>query len=89
MEGLIQFSNEEDLFRRKKNPAEQYFDLLVFIICILYVVTVTLTNCNLQIDSPLEGSTSHKTILLPYHFPTFFAISQHVFIFTSTVEVMR
>lgn len=45
MEGLIQFSNEEDLQKRKKKiPAKQYFDLLVFIICILYVVTVTLTK---------------------------------------------
>lgn len=59
MEGPIQFSNEEDLQKRKRQkkitPAKQYFDLLVFIICILYVVTVTLTNVtNLQTDSSLE-----------------------------------
>lgn len=35
MKGLIQFSNEENM------SAKQYFDLLVFNICILYVVTVT------------------------------------------------
>lgn len=57
MEGLIQVSNEADLQKRKKKLlAKQYFDLLVFIICILYVVTVTLTNVtNLQTDSSLEG----------------------------------
>lgn len=49
MEGLTQFSNEEDLQKRKKIPAKQYFDLLVFI-CILYVVTVTLTKCNQPAD---------------------------------------
>lgn len=56
MEGLIQFSNEEDLPKRKK-AAKQYFDLLVFIICILYVVTVTLTKCNQPADwlTFLEG----------------------------------
>lgn len=50
MEGLIQFSNEEGPQKRKKIPAKQYFDLLVFIICILYVVTVTLTKCNQPAD---------------------------------------
>lgn len=30
--------------------AKQYFDLLVFMICILYVVTVTLTKCNQPAD---------------------------------------
>lgn len=50
MEGLIQFSNEDDLQKKKKIPAKQYFDLLVFIICILYVVTVTLTKCNQPAD---------------------------------------
>ena len=50
MEGLIQFSNGDDLQKRKKIPAKQYFDLLVFIICILYVVTVTLTKCNQPAD---------------------------------------
>lgn len=46
MEALIQFSNDEDPCKEKKKiPAKQYFDLLVFIICILYVVTVTLTKC--------------------------------------------
>lgn len=50
MEGLIQFSNEEDLQKKKIIPAKQYFDLLVFILCILYVVTVTLTKCNQPAD---------------------------------------
>lgn len=50
MEGLIQFSNGDDLQKEKKIPAKQYFDLLVFIICILYVVTVTLTKCNQPAD---------------------------------------
>lgn len=62
MEGLIQVSNESGLRQKKKKRkkqllAKQYFDLLVFIICILYVVTVTLTNVtNLQTDSSLEGN---------------------------------
>lgn len=42
MESLIQFSNEENLRKEKQIAAKQYFDLLVFIVCILYVVTVTL-----------------------------------------------
>lgn len=53
MEGLIRFSNKEDLRKeekRKNIPAKQYFDSLVFIICILYVVTVTLTKCNRPAD---------------------------------------
>lgn len=51
MGGLIQFSNEEDPRKEKKKiPAQQYFDLLVFIICIIYVVTVTLTKCNQPAD---------------------------------------
>lgn len=36
--------------RKKQLLAKQYFDLLVFIICILYVVTVTLTKCNQPAD---------------------------------------
>lgn len=51
MEGLIQFSNERRPSKKKKKiPAKQYFDLLVFNICILYVVTVTLTKCNQPAD---------------------------------------
>lgn len=49
-------SNEKDLRGEKKKKttnqpqAKQYFDLLVFMICILYVVTVTLTKCNQPAD---------------------------------------
>lgn len=44
-------------FQKKKKATKQYFDLLVFIICILYVVTVTLTKCNQPADwlTFLEG----------------------------------
>lgn len=53
MEGLIQFSNGEkrpSKTKKKQLPSKQYFDLLVFIICILYVVTVTLTKYNQPAD---------------------------------------
>uniref|UniRef100_A0A1A8JJ78 Uncharacterized protein n=1 Tax=Nothobranchius kuhntae TaxID=321403 RepID=A0A1A8JJ78_NOTKU len=60
MKGLIQFSNKEQQQQKKKQkkiPAKQYFDLLVFIICILYLVTVTITNVtDLQADSSLGGA---------------------------------
>ena len=60
--------------KEKKIPAKQYFDLLVFIICILYVVTVTLTKCNQPADRLTfrREIISYDCILLPYPFPPHF-----------------
>lgn len=90
MGGLIQFSNEEDPRKEKKKniPAKQYFDLLVFIICILYVVTVTLTKCN----QPADWLTFRGGVILIRLFCCLIPVSLHLFlffVFFLTSEVME